>query len=278
MDSFLLASQRLTRSGQGETDYNISSSFSKLCQASRLCRLVWPDTTPSIRLYFSRAWSRFSLTRGDPSSPFSGAAKALQRPATHNRQPRSRPNNTTNNRTKQQQQLASMPPYRPSNPNAGNHQKFRWGPQGQIAMQASSFGHDKVKIARLHAVIVNMTGGPGQYASNGMPSAPDPYSDVSLLSSARPRPFYCNVMRANPEYTPYQKNASSPNGTGGNPSIGVQVTFTRPRSKKFNPYITFVHLVPPLSTLSPNSLPPPNSQAIKDRPVLPHMLPIKRAH
>jgi hypothetical protein len=48
------------------------------------------------------------LTRGDPSSPFSGAAKALQRPATRNRQPRSRPNNN-NNRTKQQQQPAGRP-------------------------------------------------------------------------------------------------------------------------------------------------------------------------
>jgi hypothetical protein len=121
------------------------------------------------------------LTRGDPSSPFSGAAKALQRqrPATRNRQPRSRPNNN-NNCTKQRQQPASTPPYRPSNPNTGNHQKARWGPQGQMVMQASSSVPDRAEIARLQAVIANMTGSPGQYASNGMPSAPDPYSDVSL--------------------------------------------------------------------------------------------------
>ncbi len=63
-----------------------------------------------------------------------------------------------------------------------------------------------------------MTGGPGKYASNGMPSAPDPYSDAALLSSARTRSLYCwlhgynnthdgitcNVMRANPNYTSYQ--------------------------------------------------------------------------
>ncbi len=73
----------------------------------------------------------------------------------------------------------------------GNHQRDRWGPQGQIAMQASSSGPGKAEIVRLHAVIANMTGRPGQYASTGMPSAPDPYSDVSLLSSARHRPFYC---------------------------------------------------------------------------------------
>jgi hypothetical protein len=46
-----------------------------------------------------------------------------------------------------------------------------------MAMQASSSVPDKVEIARLQAVIANMTGSPGQYASNGMPSAPDPYSD-----------------------------------------------------------------------------------------------------
>ncbi len=81
-----------------------------------------------------------------------------------------------------------------------------------------------------------MTGGPGQYASNGMPSAPDPYSDAALLSAARHQPFYCwihgynnthdgitcNVMRANPEYTSYQGNAASSDGTGGNPSIGYR--------------------------------------------------------
>ncbi len=65
--------------------------------------------------------------------------------------------------TKQQQQPASTPPYRPCNPNTGNHQKARWGPQGQMAMQASSSVPDRVEIARLQAVIANM---------NGMPSAP----------------------------------------------------------------------------------------------------------
>jgi hypothetical protein len=71
------------------------------------------------------------LTRSDPSSPFSGAAKSLQRPATRNRQPRSHLNNN-NNRTKQ-----------PANNRAGNHQKARWGPQGQMAMQASSSVPDR---------------------------------------------------------------------------------------------------------------------------------------
>jgi hypothetical protein len=55
IDSFLLASQRLTRSGQGETDYKYFELF-----LETVCVGLWLDTTPSIRLYFSRAWPRFS--------------------------------------------------------------------------------------------------------------------------------------------------------------------------------------------------------------------------
>ncbi len=172
MDSFLLASQRLTRSGQGETDYRYFEPF-HYTQYPAILQQSLATLFPFLENL------KDHLTQGDPSSPFSGAAKALQRAATRHRQPRSRPNN----RTKMQQQPASTPPYRSSNPSTGNHQRVRWGPQGQIAMQASSSGPDKAEIARLHAVIANMTGRPGQYASTGMPSAPDPYSDVTLLSS-----------------------------------------------------------------------------------------------
>jgi hypothetical protein len=170
----------------GKPTTGISSSFSKLCRSG------FPSVPASMVGYYTQYPAilqqslvtlfpflenlKDHLARGDPSSPFSGAAKALQRVATRNRQPRSR----SNNRTKQQQPPASMP----------QHQKVRWGPQGQMAMQSSSSGPDKAEIARLQAVNANMTGRPGQYASTGMPSAPDPYSGVSLLSSARPRPFY----------------------------------------------------------------------------------------
>ncbi len=133
--------------------------------------------------------------------------------------------------------LLAPAPYRPSISNTSTNQKQRWGPQGQIALQASSSSADKADITRLQAVIANMTGGPEQYACTGMPSAHDPYAHVSLLSSARPRPFYCclhgynniydgttcNVMRANPEYTAYQKNAQSADGTGGNPFFCIQL-------------------------------------------------------
>ena len=186
------------------------------------------------------------LTRGDPSSPFSGAAKALKTP--RNRQPRSR---NQPNQPKQHQPAKAPAPYRPSMPNPPTTQRQpsqRWGPQGPLALQASSSGPEQAEIARLQAVIASMAGSPVQHAYAGMPSPSDPYSHVSLLSSARPRAHYCwlhgynnthdgatcNVMRANPEYTAYQKNAASPDGTGGNPNVGVPVSFTRPRSKFFH--------------------------------------------
>ena len=143
------------------------------------------------------------------------------------------------------------------------------GPQGPLALQASSSGPEQAEIARLQAVIATMAGSPAQHAYAGMPEAHHPYSHVSLLSSARPRPFYCwlhgynnthdgatcNVMRANPEYTAYQKNAASPDGTGGNPNVGVPVSFTRPRSKFFSPLSRAC--LPCLTQPMPNFNPPP---------------------
>ena len=273
MDSFLLASQRLTRSGQGETDFRYFELFLETVSG-------FPSVPASMAGYYTRYPAilqqslatlfpylenlKDHLTRGDPSSPFSGAAKALKTP--RNRQPRSRPNN---NRPKQQQPANAPAPYRPSMPNTSTNQRQRWGPQGQIALQASSSGPDQTEIARLQAVIANMTGSPGQHAYTGMSSAHDPYSHVSLLSSARPRPFYCwlhgynnthdgvtcNVMRANPEYTAYQKNAATPDGTGGNPNVGVPVSFTRPRSKFFSPLSRAC--LPCLTKPLPNFTPPP---------------------
>ena len=197
MDSFLLASQRLTRSGQGETDYRYFELFLETV-------LGFPSVPASMAGYYTTYPAILQqslatlfpylenlkdyLTRGDPSSPFSGAVKVVQRLALRNRQPRSRPNN---NRTKQQQPANAPAPYRSSMPNTSTNQRLRWGPQGQIAMQASSFGPEQTEIARLQAVIANMTSSPAQHAYAGMPSAHDPYSHVSLLSSARPRPFYC---------------------------------------------------------------------------------------
>ncbi len=96
MDSFLLASQRLTQSGQGETDFNYFKLFLETVSG-------FPSVPASMAGYNTRYPAilqqslatlfpylenlKDHLTRGDPSSPFSGAAKALQRSATRNRQP-----------------------------------------------------------------------------------------------------------------------------------------------------------------------------------------------
>ncbi len=123
MDSFLLASQRLRRSGQGETGYKYFELFLDVPASMAGYYTTYPAILQqSLATLFPFLENlKDHLTRGDPSSPFSRAAKALQKSATRNRQPRSRPNN----RTKQQQQSASAPPYR-RNPK-------RWGPHGQIA-------------------------------------------------------------------------------------------------------------------------------------------------
>jgi hypothetical protein len=104
MDSFLLASQRLTRSGQGETDYRYFELFLETVSS-------FPSVPASMAGYYTQYLAilqqslatlfpflenlKDHLTRGDPSSPFSGAAKALQLVVTRNRQSRSRPNNRT---------------------------------------------------------------------------------------------------------------------------------------------------------------------------------------
>jgi hypothetical protein len=105
MDSFLLASQRLTRSGQRETDYRYFELFLETVSgfpSVSACMAGYYTTYPAI-LQQSLATLlpylenlKDHLTRGDPSSPFSGAAKAAQKLASRNRQPRSRPNNTNN--------------------------------------------------------------------------------------------------------------------------------------------------------------------------------------
>jgi hypothetical protein len=109
MDSFLLASQRLTWSGQGETDYKYFELFLETVSG-------FPSVPASMAGYYTQYPAivqqslatlfpflenlKDHITRGNYSSPFSGAAKALQRPVTRNRQPRSRPNNSNRNNSR----------------------------------------------------------------------------------------------------------------------------------------------------------------------------------
>ncbi len=67
-------------------------------------------------------------------------------------------------------------------------------------------------------------------------------------------------MGQNPAYTVAMRNATEPEGTGGNPRVGVPVRFSRPQ-------ICFAPLsrvcIPYLPS-SPHTILPPRSQAIKD--------------
>ena len=123
MDSFLLASQRLTRSGQGETDYRYFELFLETVSG-------FPSVPASMAGYYTQYPAvlqqslatllpylenlKDHLTRGDPSSPFSGAAKALKTP--RNRQPRSRnqPNQPKQHQPAKAPSQYAQPPYHPT--------------------------------------------------------------------------------------------------------------------------------------------------------------------
>ena len=122
-------------------------------------------------------------------------------------------------------------------------------------------------------MLAAMTASPMQGLHNGMSVHPPPPSNVTLLSSAPPRDFYCwlhgwnnthhgvvcKVMRDNQAYTPEMKNARTDVGTGGNPKIGVPVSYFRPRNF-FTPLTACLPCPPtPLYKFSQPS--PPLSQA-----------------
>jgi hypothetical protein len=107
MGSFLLTSQRLTRSGQGETDYKyfellletVSGFFSVPASMAGYYTQYPAILQQSLATLFPFLTNlKDHLTRGDPPSPISGAAKALQRSATRNHQPRSCTNKASSNR------------------------------------------------------------------------------------------------------------------------------------------------------------------------------------
>jgi hypothetical protein len=83
---------------------------------------------------------------------------------------------------------------------------------------------------------------PVQGLYTGMSVPPDQSPHATLSSSAPPRDYYCwlhgwknthhggtcNIMGTNQAYTPAMRSARGPDGTGGNPKIGVPVHYSRP--------------------------------------------------
>ena len=89
------------------------------------------------------------------------------------------------------QQPANAPaPYRPSMPNTSTTPRPRWGPLGQIALQASSSGPEQTEIARLQAIIATMAHGPVQHAYNVQRYA---------VSPRPPTPTYRCSLRPGPD-------------------------------------------------------------------------------
>jgi hypothetical protein len=239
MDSFLLASQRLTltRSGQGETDFSYFTAFLETVSGFPSIALAMPGyyiLHPAIlqqsmaTLFPYLETLRDHLVRSDTSSPFSGAARGPTAPAPRDRRPRK-----PKNKGKQQQQQQQ-------------HRYPRWGPTGPTAFAATppaptlpDVAPYVAEIQRLNEAMASMASSPGNGAHYGMLVPPTPQANAHMASSGRPRQYYCwlhgwnnthnggqcNVMGANQEYTQQMKAATSPNGTEGNPKIGVPVSF-----------------------------------------------------
>ena len=248
MDSFLLASQRLTRSGQGETDFSYFKAFLETVSGFPSIALAMPGyyvTYPAIlqqslaTLFPYLETLRDHLVRSDTASPFSGAA------AQRNRRPK---------KGKQQQQQQLQPQQQQRQPQQQHQHRYpKWSPTGPVAFTAATTADlarnpaDVAEIQRLNEAMAAIGSSSGYGTQYGMLPPPTPPANAYMSSSARPRQFYCwlhgwnnthngaqcNVMGADRAYTQQMKSATTPNGTGGNPKIGVPVWLHRSSSDCF---------------------------------------------
>jgi hypothetical protein len=215
------------------------------------------------------------LTKTDPASPFSGAAKG---PA---QTPARRPGKKHTKRDKKQGQQQQPQSSRTT----------RWGPTGAVNSAAHTTPQADprdAEMAELRAQVAALMSGPVYGANFGMPVYPPANTNATLVSSARPRRYYCwlhgwnnshdgrdcKVMTNDTHYMAQMCNATSEIGSGGNPKIGVPVTYTRPsffcpplhRSLSCSPCLSSHH--PTYSPLSSpasrdNALCPPYAHPMK---------------
>ena len=247
MDSFLLASQRLTRSGQGETDFSYFKAFLETVSGFPSIALAMPGyylLYPAIlqqsiaNLFPYLEKLRDHLVRSDTASPFSGAATQRNRRPKKGKQQQQQP---------QQQQRQQQPQQQ------HQHRYPKWSPTGPVAFTAATTADlarnpaDVAEIQRLNEAMAAMGSSSGYGTQYGMLPPPTPPANAYMSSSDRPRQFYCwlhgwnnthngaqcNVMGADRAYTQQMKAATSPHGTGGNPKIGVPVSFHRSSSNCF---------------------------------------------
>ncbi len=120
-------------------------------------------------------------------------------------------------------------------------------------------------------MLAALTPSPVQGLYNGMPVPPHHFPPATLSSCAPPRRYYCwrhgwnnthhgdtcNIMGTNQAYTPAMRSARGPEGTGGNPKIGVPVHYSRP-PKNFPPFTTCTPCLPPPSLILYPPCPPLN--------------------
>ncbi len=120
-----------------------------------------------------------------------------------------------------------------------------WGSTGAVNLTESA--HTPIdprdaQLAALQAQVAAMMAAPAYGGNFGMPVYLQAHTHATLATSARPRAHYCwlhgwnnshegnvcKVMTNDAQYTSAMRNATSEIGSGGNPKIGVPVTYTRP--------------------------------------------------
>jgi len=235
MANFLLASQRLTRSGQGETPYKYFklfletvSSFPSIGQSLTTYYAQYPAITQQsvVTLFPFLEQMKDHLLRNAPSSPFSGLA---QQPGLTRKQRRDRANQTKNKG-------------KDGGGNKTTQRTPRWSPHGSTLLAATAatptdYTPYLAEIQRLQGALAAHTGSYQLGADFGMPVA----LQAAPMPSVRPREFYCwlhgwnnthhgttcKIMGANTAYTQTMKNATGAENTGGNPKVGVPVHLHR---------------------------------------------------
>jgi hypothetical protein len=268
MNLFLLASQRLTRSGQGETDFNYFKLFLETVSGFPSVALCMPgyyvqypailqQSLATICPYLEKkckiTWSGLTQPLHFPAPP-----KATPTPTTKPKRPK-RPPNALPARMPSSTSTPTLPVGVPT----GQWLSLQQRHHPSTATMPLDIAHYIAENQRLHAAMTAMGGSSSAGGHFGMPVPPMPPANAYLSSTPRPRQYYCwlhgynnthdgchcNVMGANREYTSQMKAATSPNGTGGNPKIGIPVCLQRSPSPIFYPPSCLSSFSPSLSFL-----------------------------
>ena len=194
MSTFLLASQRLTRSGQGETPYNYFKLFLESVSAFPsigMCLTTYYSAYPAIinqslaTLFPHLENMKDYLLKSDPGTPFSGSA---QHGGLTRKQRRDRAN--------QLKTKGNQPKTNPANPRT-QARTPRWSPHGPTLLATTpaptpapttDYAPYVAEIQRLQAMLTAQAHTPYPAAQFGMPV---PYQPATAFSASRPREFYC---------------------------------------------------------------------------------------